>query len=1253
MPTEKNEQTVTVQSSAPMVIVAIVNRADYENMLRTFWEKDDIDADLEVDGVTYKKGEIAFRGTTSLNYPKKGFKIKFPKKDLYLGHTKRIDLSASYVDKSLIRERMCFDLFGKTQVVASSAWHVDFSIRSKEGDLLERGLYTGIDHVDEYFFDNRGREIGTLYKADGGVINGVFTGAVLDPQPDWILKILYDKDATKKVVATGFLAKAVRTLFGWPYIEIAAADDEDYTDLDRLIRDINSWDENTISQHLEAIFDVETYLDWLAVNTLVQSNDTYHKNYFLHNRVGDDKWEIMPWDYDLTFGRNWNDYCDGLCDDLSEGTSIKGSAQMTNRLSRLVLKNPGYYERLRLKLAHLLETEFTEDKLYPQIDTYYGQITDLAHRDTRKWPTNAQFDAERDRLKDWIKRRRHFLYKELGSAPMPQPQADTIVTELQFDRTTLVAGDGIFFEATVSNIGRAVTGPTVGVAFLVDGQYITFGTANALAAGAAVKIKSVSPWTGRAGAHTLKAVVDDVNRYPEVSELNNTLQIPFTVQPHPTVALSDVVIQDIAFERVSERQVRLAALVANTGQAKTGDVVGVAFFVDGQYANFGVIDPLKPGESKAVRANNPLTLSGVHQITAIADDVNRFPEEQDDNNALTRTVDFGALPPSTGLADAVILNIRLGQGRFTEGDAVTFEAVVKNNGDAITGDVVGVAFFINEQYITFGTAAPLGPGETQAIRSVSPWRAVAGKHRLTALVDDVNRFPERSESNNRFALDFEVLYGAEPGLPDSVVDGIGYDVTEDGEIILTASVSNIGNTVTADLVGVAFFIDDRYVTYGLTQPMAPGATETVRAVKAVALSGTHQITAVVDDVNRYDEISHRNNSLTRQILVPNKERRAIWISRYDWTDFNTVAQPEKIDRMVENIAGAGFNTIYFQVRAAGDAYYTPGLEPWAARMTGSLSKTLGNNPGWDPLARMLEKAHAAGLEVHAYVNVYPAWLPPVDDRYGELWPPATQPPHMFDRLTYDAAHAEHPGEHGLGWKWRHYESGDKPMQLQWGKYLWASPGVDAVQAHVAAVMVDLVSRYAIDGLHLDHVRYAGPNFSFDPASNAAAGLDNSAERAQWQRDRVTDLVRRISQQAKAIRAGLHVSAAVWPCHIDKWNWKVSQGYSDYYQDSKAWLAEGIVDAIVPMLYDGKADDFESWQILTADFIADSGGRHVYPGVGADYDNVEAIIRRIEAAREAGAPGHALFSYGALNDRNYWAALASGPYRVPASPKVPG
>lgn len=1240
-----------------MIIKATVNQADYANIVRTFWLKEEIEADLQVDGIAYPAAKIAFCGqATSLNYPKKGFKIVFRKKQLYQGHTRRLDLSAGYPDKSLIRQRLSFDLLARSGVTASKSWPVDFSIFNKEGHLLARALFTGLEHVDEYFFGQRQQEIGTLYQANGGVVNGLFVGAVLEPQPDNILKILYDKEHASPLAATGLPARLASSLVGQPSIEIAAGDEEDYSDLADFIRAINSWDAATISRFMDSVLDVERYLAWLAVNTLVQSNNTYHKNYFLHRRLTDNKWEIIPWNYDLSWGRNWNDACGGLCDDLSEATSIKGSAQMVNRLSQRVLQNPTYYERLRVKLADLLGGAFSEERLYAQIEAAYAEIRNLAYQDSRKWPTNQQFEQERDRLKDWIRRRRRFLFKELGVvagiAALPQKLPDTIVTAVGFNKAPLVSGDQLVFEATVRNIGSAATGPTVGVAFQVDGHYLTFGTSAALQPGESRAIKAVSPWTAVAGAHTLTAIVDDVNRYPEISESNNSLSSPFQVVAQPAPLLSDVLVKDIAFERNEAGQFQLAALVANVGPVVTPAVVGVAFLVDDVFATYGVGEPMPAGETKAIRAVRALPLIGLRRVTAIVDDVNRFPEQSEQNNSRTEMIDFGTVAPK--LADTLILEVNLGrEGRFSEGEAITFEALVQNIGSAPTGPVVGVAFSVNGQYVTFGNTISLAPSETRRIRSVSTWRAMVGRHRLLAVADDVNRYPELSEENNRFEMSFEILKREAIKLPDSTVDSLDYDNDSAGRAILTATVSNIGTAATPEVVGVAFFVDGRFTTFGTTAPMAPATQTTIRAVQPLALEGKHLITAIVDDVNRYDELSHQNNKLEREISFTARrvERRALWVTRYDWTTVGKAPAPEAVDEIVSKAATAGFNALFFQVRGSGDAYYTPGLEPWAARLTGSLAPTLGQNPGWDPLARLLAKAKVAGLEVHAYLNIYPIWIAPPNQTYGQLAPPATRPPHLFDRLTYGPTFTDHPGEHALGNQWRQHDQAGQPMPLAWGETLWASPGVEPVQSHTLAVMADVVRRYAVDGLHLDLIRYANRPYSFDPLSNAAAGEQRTPQRDQWQRDRITDLVRRAQAQIKSIRPGVLLSAAVWPYYQNKWGWRVSQGYSDYYQDSKGWLAAGIADAIAPMMYGADADDFDKWQILLKDFLADSHGRHIYPAINGDYEDFNAITQRIEAARQAGAPGHAIFSYGALNRRGYWEKLAAGPYAQPA--RLPG
>ena len=423
------------------------------------------------------------------------------------------------------------------------------------------------------------------------------------------------------------------------------------------------------------------------------------------------------------------------------------------------------------------------------------------------------------------------------------------------------------------------------------------------------------------------------------------------------------------------------------------------------------------------------------------------------------------------------------------------------------------------------------------------------------------------------------------------------------------------------------------------------STAAVVAVPAThSLSSSNAVTFVISHTCYLPFVA-------RNVTPPMMELRGIWVTRYDWTGLTVAPTTATVDSLVANIAGAGFNTIFFQVRAAGDAYYASDLEPWASRLTsGPVSETLVLDPGWDPLAYMLEVAHAAGLKLHAYLNVYPAWQSPLDASYGELWPPATSPPQMFDRFTYGPTHPDHPGTHGLGWTWRQYDADLTPMPLTWRQYVWASPGVDAVQMHIAAVARDVVTRYPVDGVHLDLVRYAGRSYSHDPHSEAALGTLGGGGRAQWQRERVTALVRQVTSDTRNLRPGALVSAAVWPYYQNDLGLNTSSGYADYYQDSKGWLATDALDAIAPMLYGGGhsiPDDLAHWQLLAEDFVADSAGGHVYPGVAGYYDDFAAIADRITAARQMGASGHVIFSYSALDVQGYWDDLAHGPYAIPA------
>jgi uncharacterized lipoprotein YddW (UPF0748 family) len=392
------------------------------------------------------------------------------------------------------------------------------------------------------------------------------------------------------------------------------------------------------------------------------------------------------------------------------------------------------------------------------------------------------------------------------------------------------------------------------------------------------------------------------------------------------------------------------------------------------------------------------------------------------------------------------------------------------------------------------------------------------------------------------------------------------------------------------------------------------------------------------------------------------EVRALWVSRYDWTRYGVTATADDVQRVVSDAVRAGFNTIFFQVRGAGDAYYTPGPEPWASRLTGTLGPSLGHDPGFDPLATMITLAHSSGISVHAYINVYPAWqAPPAPPNpptvtYGLLTPTLEiTPPQWLNQLTYGP---ENHGIYHLGYSWRVHDSITHPMPISYGEYTWATPAVTAVQDSVLTVTAYLLSHYALDGIHLDYVRYPGPQYSYDPFTMAAYSqaleisptLTITDWRGDFQRAQVSNLVAQIYTQTTDDRVLL--SAAVWP--------RYTQGRDEYFQDSKAWLLSGTIDVIAPMLYGSDMiTDVTKWTEAARDFITSANGRWVLPGIGVQSDgcvSFDQIAARIQTARALGTAGHAIFSYAGLRDCQegeitYLDLLRSGPYAasVPLPP----
>jgi len=352
------------------------------------------------------------------------------------------------------------------------------------------------------------------------------------------------------------------------------------------------------------------------------------------------------------------------------------------------------------------------------------------------------------------------------------------------------------------------------------------------------------------------------------------------------------------------------------------------------------------------------------------------------------------------------------------------------------------------------------------------------------------------------------------------------------------------------------------------------------------------------------------------------EVRSIWVTRMDYRT------PEDVTRIMANCAELGFNVVLFQVRGNGTVFYRSRIEPWAWELTGDSPATTGKDPGWDPLAKAIEEAHARGMELHAYVNIFPAWrtqkYPPRTS--GQLW---WEHPDWF--MADAAGRRMIPRDHGVD-----STVGD------W--YSFISPGVPEVQDYLASVFGELAANYPIDGIHYDYVRYPHEieevqheyrargdslgNWSYDAVSLArfsretlAASPDaDPAAWREWRIAQVTATVRKIHDQVSASRPGVIFSASVMP---DPANARAVN-----YQDYAAWLRDGLVDGVITMNYTGSVPVFRERSAMLLSPRSPRG--FVAQGLimrgGAD-----VATSQLDAAAELGADGYAIFSYGSLFD----------------------
>lgn len=372
------------------------------------------------------------------------------------------------------------------------------------------------------------------------------------------------------------------------------------------------------------------------------------------------------------------------------------------------------------------------------------------------------------------------------------------------------------------------------------------------------------------------------------------------------------------------------------------------------------------------------------------------------------------------------------------------------------------------------------------------------------------------------------------------------------------------------------------------------------------------------------------------ITPPKVEReiRAVWVAsvaNIDWPSTNnlsTAQQKTELVAIFDRAKELKLNTVILQVRTGCDALYASTLEPWSEYLTGTMGRP--PEPFYDPLSFAIDEAHKRGLELHAWFNPYRA-------RHERAVSP----------ISANHISRTHP-----------------ELVRQYGKYLWLDPGEKSVQDYSLRVVLDVVRRYEIDGVHFDDYFYpyaekdrSGQDIDFpDAASWQRYGSGGKLSREEWRRENVNAFIHRVYQEIKAIKPWVKFGISpfgIWRPH----NPASIQGFDAYeklFADSRKWLVNGWLDYFAPQLYWAIDAPEQSFPVLLKWWAEQNPkGRHLAPGMDSTKAghrwSPEEIVSQIRVARkQEGVDGHihwnmkALMRKGALGS-----ALEHEVYQLPA------
>jgi uncharacterized lipoprotein YddW (UPF0748 family) len=366
-----------------------------------------------------------------------------------------------------------------------------------------------------------------------------------------------------------------------------------------------------------------------------------------------------------------------------------------------------------------------------------------------------------------------------------------------------------------------------------------------------------------------------------------------------------------------------------------------------------------------------------------------------------------------------------------------------------------------------------------------------------------------------------------------------------------------------------------------------------------------------------------------------REFRAAWVAtvaNIDWPSAKGLPVEQQRAEMIailDRAAALRLNAIILQVRPSMDAIYPSALEPWTEYLTGEQGKA--PEPMYDPLAEWIGHARRRGIEIHAWFNPYRA-------RHAKAESP-------------EAA--------------THISRTQPELVKAYGKSLWLDPAEPRAAQHTMDVILDVVRRYDVDGVHIDDYFYPYPegdlDFPDEPSWQRYVASGGTLARADWRRQNVDTLIARIHREVHQVKPW--VRFGISPFGIGKPSLRPAgiEGFSQYdklYADVENWMRNCWFDYMVPQLYWPRAQAPQAFGVLLDYWIGQNTcGRHIVSGLFTSRINdtpqtwsVDEIAGQIDLSRtRPGNFGHIHFSMAALTQNRAGVSdvLAATRYETPA------